>query len=208
MKTRVWAASLTVVALLYFTGGALEARWLTWAMKPLFIVLLMVRIPWSQDSRLARATRVGLAFSLVGDVLLMLPYDLFVPGLIAFLLGHVAYIVGFLDGKPGLKPLHAIPLLAYGAVLLPWLWPGLGPLQVPVLAYVLVILVMGWRAAARVGMPGGTRALVGALFFIASDSLLAIGKFHGTFPAQAFLVMSTYWLGQLLITLAVGHEHP
>ena len=36
----------------------------------------------------------ALVFCLAGDVLLMLPRDLFVPGLAAFLVGHVLFIVG------------------------------------------------------------------------------------------------------------------
>ena len=48
----------------------------------------------------------ALACCLVGDVLLMLPRDLFVPGLVAFLVGHVLYIVGFLQppSPPGSPP--------------------------------------------------------------------------------------------------------
>src|SRR5690606_19984305 len=42
---------------------------------------------------------VALVLCLVGDVFLMLPQDLFVYGLGAFLLGHVAYVVGMqVDG--------------------------------------------------------------------------------------------------------------
>ena len=41
----------------------------------------------------------ALALSLLGDVFLMLPQDLFVQGLSAFLLAHIAYIVGLhVDG--------------------------------------------------------------------------------------------------------------
>ncbi len=37
---------------------------------------------------------IGLAFSLAGDVFLMLPKERFIPGLISFLLAHIAYIIG------------------------------------------------------------------------------------------------------------------
>ena len=44
----------------------------------------------------------ALVLSLVGDVFLMLPQDLFVFGLGSFLLGHIAYIVGMhVDGVDG-----------------------------------------------------------------------------------------------------------
>ena len=38
---------------------------------------------------------IGILFSLVGDTLLLSPNRFFLPGLIAFLLAHVAYIIGF-----------------------------------------------------------------------------------------------------------------
>ena len=48
----------------------------------------------------------ALACSLLGDVLLMLPNDLFVPGLSAFLAGHVLFIIGLLQppSPPGTPP--------------------------------------------------------------------------------------------------------
>jgi uncharacterized membrane protein YhhN len=48
----------------------------------------------------------ALACCLVGDVVLMLPRNLFVPGLVAFLAGHVLYIVGLLQppAPPGEPP--------------------------------------------------------------------------------------------------------
>ena len=42
----------------------------------------------------------ALVFSLLGDVFLMLPRDAFVPGLAAFLVAHVCYVVGFWTDPP------------------------------------------------------------------------------------------------------------
>jgi uncharacterized membrane protein YhhN len=59
---------------------------------------------------------LGLMFSLVGDVLLMLPGSrFFISGLVAFLLAHVAYIIGF---GPIPLPIHWGSLLALAAVIL------------------------------------------------------------------------------------------
>jgi uncharacterized membrane protein YhhN len=47
---------------------------------------------------------VGIIFSLAGDILLMLSLDrFFIFGLIAFLLAHAAYVVGFNIPLPGLS---------------------------------------------------------------------------------------------------------
>ena len=65
------------------------------------------------------APEAGLCFfvaalicSLTGDVLLMLPSDLFVAGLAAFLAGHLCYLVGFWTHGPSARPL----VLATGVV--------------------------------------------------------------------------------------------
>ena len=83
---------------------------------------------------IAFAVVFGLLASLIGDVLLMLPQDLFVAGLIAFLVAHIAYLVAFTDGvRFAARPATlALFLVVAGAIL--WLlWPGLPTaLRVPV----------------------------------------------------------------------------
>ena len=38
---------------------------------------------------------LGLVFSLAGDIFLMLPKNLFLPGLVSFLIAHMMYLIGF-----------------------------------------------------------------------------------------------------------------
>ena len=47
-------------------------------------------------------------------------------------------------------------------------------------------------------------AAAGAAFFVASDSLLALDRFRGQFPAATALVMITYWTAQTLLARSVG----
>jgi hypothetical protein len=82
---------------------------------------------------------VALALSLLGDVFLMLPVDLFVFGLGAFLLGHVAYTVGLNLHTEG-NWLLAIPIPIVAAFLAIRLVRGIrasgeDALVGPVLAY-------------------------------------------------------------------------
>lgn len=90
-------------------------------MKPLTMVAL-VAVALAVDPRhpAARACFVvALLASLGGDVFLMLPGDLFVPGLASFLLAHVAYVVGLLvDGvHPGGLAVGAVVVaLAFAVV--------------------------------------------------------------------------------------------
>ena len=63
--------------------------------------------------------------------------------------------------------------------------------------YLTVITVMGLTAAFR--YPTSGLVVCGALFFIASDSMLAIEEFHDPFSASEYLVMTTYYLAVFLI---------
>ena len=58
---------------------------------------------------------------------------------------------------------------------------------------------MMWRAAARVrpGERAGWMALAGALSFGLSDTLLALHRFRAPVPGAWYLVILTYWAGQL-----------
>ena len=147
---------------------------------------------------LGRLTAAGLMLAAVGDVLL--DAGRFLPGLGAFLLAHVLYILAFLsvDSRPALA--RALPFAAWGLITFSLLRPGLGTLALPVGAYVVVITIMMWRAAARVGIPRAGRVawlgLAGALAFGASDTLIAVTRFLHPIEGGRVPIMLLYWLGQ------------
>ena len=184
-------------------GGAREQVYL---LKPLATLLVMaLAVPAALDARdrYARLVLVALCFSLGGDVLLMLPSDQFVAGLALFLLAHLCYIGAFTrDGGFKTDIATARPLIALTVILLALLWPFLGPLRVPVLAYMLVIVVMAWQALERSRLgahDGAWWAAVGAVLFVASDAMLGLARFRGDFPGQRLLVLGTYYLAQWMI---------
>ena len=153
---------------------------------------------------------LGLALSLAGDILLVLPSNRFAAGLAAFLLAHVAYIAAFSVGDPlAARQLAWLPpFLALGGALTAFVWRGLGSLRVPVLVYAATISVMTWRAAIRGqvdAVPRGSYvlALCGACLFLASDAVLAVRRFRRPFRGAHALELSAYWLAQLLIALSV-----
>ncbi|HDL19290.1 MAG TPA: hypothetical protein ENH29_09565 [Bacteroidetes bacterium] len=47
-------------------------------------------------------------------------------------------------------------------------------------------------------------AVIGALFFILSDTILASNKFHALFKTARFFTLITYFTGKYLIALSVG----
>ncbi len=186
-------------------------RWRVYLFKPLTTTLLLLLAslaPGGQAPAYRLAIVIGLACSLIGDILLMLPRDRFVAGLASFLLAHLAYILAFSTGVPALSgPVLALPLLAAAAVLLRLLWPGLGKLRVPVLLYTLTILVMVWRAWARdQALPSSSAVLAaaGATLFMISDALLALNRFYRPFRLAQATIMTTYVGAQTLIALSVS----
>jgi uncharacterized membrane protein YhhN len=162
---------------------------------------------------------LGLAFSMAGDIFLMLPRERFIAGLVSFLLAHLMYIAGLNQTPPAVNLPAAIVAVL---VALTWLRiyrsisagltaSGNTALKYPVLAYSLVISVMllsalltltgeTWQPAAALLVSGG------ALLFFMSDTLLAWNKFVTPLRNGRLAVIVTYHLGQIMIALgAVLH---
>lgn len=180
-----------------------------WVFKPL-CTMLVIGLGWwktASASSYRRWILRGLGASLAGDILLMLPQDLFLPGLAAFLVAHLCYLLAFTTGT-GFRagPVTGGALVLAAALVLGAMWPGLGGLKGPVVAYIAVIVLMAWQALERwrEGAHRGTAlAALGALLFMTSDALLGIARFRDTFPGSRVLVLATYYAAQYLIATSV-----
>lgn len=162
---------------------------------------------------------IGLAFSLAGDVLLVLPREQLIAGLAAFLLAQIAYIVGLNQNPPPINLASlAIALLVgitalrlYDAIAAGLVASGQHALKIPVLAYVIAISLMLISALLTLIRsewdPGAAWSLSsGALLFFISDALLGWNKFVRVLRYGNILIIITYHLGQALIVLgAVAH---
>ena len=127
---------------------------------------------------------VGLAFCAVGDAFLSRDPQKWLPwGLVAFLLGHAAYIALFVqftdpmhvDGPPQFVAWSLVAVAAFA--LLAFVWKHTGPLRPAVVLYAIVIAVMV-GASFRL-TPYEWPAMAGAVAFVASDAILAISLFRG-----------------------------
>lgn len=218
MSPRLLSIAILLSAVVAIAGAMLggAAVWLLYIGKPLttlLILLLAASAAPSVGKRYRRAVLAGMALSLVGDVLLMLPTDLFVPGLIAFLLAHIGYVVAFAPGSTRAARAIGFGVLAVVvAINLAGLLPHIAPaLKGAVLAYVVVLasmaafaLARAWTPALMHAWPRATRfAAFGAVCFVASDSLLAWDRFGGGIPLAPLAILSTYWIAQWCIARSV-----
>ena len=205
-------AALTFVsASLAILGApwALDAAWLHIVFKPLTTALIIghawARARWQAPA--GRWVLGGLALSLVGDVALLWPQQGFLPGLVAFLLAHLAYIVAFTREHRFLAQPAALTVYALvaGAVLA-LLWPSIpAGLRVPVACYVLALTAMSAQTAA-IGLSArgddrrrGRMLMLGGALFMASDALLATNRFALPLPAAGLWILGTYWAAQWCI---------
>lgn len=158
----------------------------------------------------------GLAFSLAGDVFLMLPGKrFFLPGLVAFLLAQLCYIAGL---NPTPPPWPALMLLVVVAAIGLTLYRGIAAglrrrgqtaLLIPVMLYSLVLSLTLFSAWATLFRPEWTvlrrwSVIVGASLFFASDAMLAWDRFVTPSSWLRMLVIVTYHLGQVALAASIA----
>ena len=186
--------------------------------KPLFMIALMT-FHWKQlhgkFGFFSKMVQLGLFLSWLGDIALMIDEQfpiLFVVGLGAFLIAHIGYALGFAQnittsGKPldlGRSVLIAVPFALFTGTFFYYIKDGIpSELFAPVLAYTVVISIMGMAAAIRfdhVDSKSYNWIVIGAILFILSDCVIAVNKFYYDFDYDAVLNMALYLTGQFMIT--------
>lgn len=208
---------LAGVALVNWTGAALEKRELYIASKPLVLIVLIalfakvggldaVRLPFL----------IALVFSLMGDIFLI-PRSTrwFIAGMAAFLIAHLVYIWAFSRWKVSQGAI-APAVLAALAVIAVMIYVVLSRtrnkaefkhMRFAFILYSSVLVVMAFAALLcqwREGWPvaSGAMAGLGGLFFFASDTILGLEKMGKRLPATRLLVISTYHIAQALIVFS------
>ncbi len=207
IPTRWLALALAGCAALAIASApwALALPALNFIFKPL-ATLVVIAHAWQRGfdaPKVRRWVLAGLVLSLGGDVALLWPKEGFLPGLVSFLLAHLAYLVAFtrVQRLAAWPPAFAFYAALAGFVL--WqLWPGVPTaLQAPVVAYVVCLAAMAAQAAVvwRRGSPRGAVLGLGGALFLASDALLASNKFAGPLPLASLWILGTYWSAQWCI---------
>lgn len=205
MKQNVLFSIAGVAMLLFFVGLYTENQTLRLAVKVFPVLSLAFLI--TPDTAFRKYVMAGLLFSALGDILLEIPANLFVFGLLAFLIGHINYIIAFVKRNSERQWLAGLFFYAVGGLIYYKLYPGLGAMKIAVAAYVFVILTMAWRAFVQRNYGRyGLWAFVGAVFFVFSDSIIAFNKFHIPIESARWLIMPSYWGAQFAIFWAAFKE--
>ncbi|OIQ29716.1 MAG: lysoplasmalogenase [Bacteroidetes bacterium MedPE-SWsnd-G2] len=205
---------ILIVLFELFTAQNESYHHLHYYAKPLIVLsLFLFFVSHAKHLKTVIKITVSLAllFSLTGDVLLMfvnVSENYFLAGLASFLLAHIMYCIAFLKQRnKKVNPLYfIILLLIYASGLNYLIFPGLNDFTIPVFVYMAVIMTMAVLAYTRLGAVtkfSYAWVLLGALFFLVSDSFLAINKFYEPLKHGNLLIMNTYALAQYLIVFGI-----
>jgi|WetSurMetagenome_2_1015567.scaffolds.fasta_scaffold00485_4 uncharacterized membrane protein YhhN len=213
MKTKI-------ITLLYFLTGFLFIIFQNQLsvvpvllLKALIIPVLIILLITNCGIELTNSHRLmfsGLFFSWAGDVILefsKINGNLFIGGLVCFLLAHVMYFIVFTI-TPGKNAIFGnriyllIPVILTGTGLIYYLWDDLDGMRLPVTVYAIVILTMLTGAINRLEKVNRTSFILvlgGAILFVISDSAIAVNKFSYKFESSGIVIMTTYIIAQYLI---------
>jgi len=207
-------AAAGILAVGDWMAVARERTTLEYVCKPLTMVALIVAaIALEPVDSTQRAWFIAaLVLSLLGDVFLMLPdrtvgpADTFTFGLASFLLGHIAYVVGFLARGVGsqwvvVALLGTLPILvAIGGPVIRVARAQDPKLGVAVTVYMLVLVAMldvAWWSGVAV-------AMAGALLFVASDAMIGWSRFVNAFRHHHVAIMVTYHVAQAFLVVSLA----
>jgi uncharacterized membrane protein YhhN len=197
-----------VVSVVYLVGILTGFTALSDATKPLLVPALVLAFGLTLMTRRNQAmpnptplaaalTLGGLVLSWAGDVTLGSSFEL---GLGFFLLAHLCYISVFWTAfrkRPSWWGLLALP---WFAGLLWLLAPSLGAMLPIVGVYGAVLGVMAVSATR-----GNLFTILGGIFFVVSDSMLAFRIFTPLFqsPPEDAVIMTAYLLAQAFIVVGI-----
>jgi uncharacterized membrane protein YhhN len=163
---------------------------------------------------------LGVLFSLAGDIFLMFSDRWFIPGLFAFLLTQLMYIVGFNSPLPQVAPMWTLGLalvlaltsaLVLRSVTAGLATKGLRRLIAPVLLYGMVATLMLLSAMLTIfrlewNIGSSFLATFGAAFFYFSDVVLAWNKYVAPIKNGRMINIVTYHLGQIALIVGVAFQ--
>lgn len=208
----LWLILAITFAFLESIAVSKKLQRLEYIAKPAVMIFLFL---WLYTSTGLQGNAVwfglGVLFSLVGDVILMISLErMFLLGIMAFLLAHISYITGFRE-ELGAITAWSLILAVFIAINVGRLLrrivgamraKGENKLVFPVIVYGTVISVMLYAAMSTIFDPtwktsAAFFASVGAFLFCASDAVLAWNRFVSPIKNGRVWNIALYHLGQI-----------
>ncbi|WP_144510505.1 lysoplasmalogenase [Bacillus sp. FJAT-22090] len=197
----VFIAIMSIIYIFFIPADPVLTK-ISFKLIPMLLILVFAFIQPSVGLRKYKILiMTGLFICMLADGLIYW----FIIGLITFLIGHVWYIFAFRHTKAAAIPKWgAFLLIAYGISMVIWIAGTLWTqeefiLAIAVVIYIVVILLMGWSAF----QTANKFAIIGAILFIFSDSILAINRFIVDIPYSDALIMITYYGAQFLFAFSI-----
>lgn len=200
LSIKVYTSIIVLLCISAIIAAECDNTFMYTILKPLAsagILCIPILFRKSTNGKYFSYTVAALAFCLMGDILL-LREERFILGLVSFLIGHVLFILSFLSIRKWKMNWPICALLAVIAMAyFVFIYPSLGQLQFPVLAYVVIITTMS-AMGVSIFKSDPTNAnrwlIVGVLLFMDSDMILAYNKFVSPIPLSSLAILSTYWI--------------
>lgn len=217
MKTRTTLLLhllFAMIVLVELSGRFLDKIQLEYMVKPLIMIWIAVFfLIHKKKSTFTVPVLLAFFFSWLGDIFLMFSDKsemFFFAGVGGFFCAQITYIYTFTrySEKGGRGYLQSHPwlgifFLAYVAVILFFLFPGLEGMMKPIIVlYAISLMLMSMMALNRkhrVGERSYLLVFLGSLLFLLSDSMIALNKFYSEFWLAGFWIMITYISAQYLI---------
>jgi alkenylglycerophosphocholine/alkenylglycerophosphoethanolamine hydrolase len=191
-----WHKTFIISAMLFILTTSFEPYPLSWLLKIIPISLLILYVSHQNQSVVPAIFIIGLFFSMLGDFILDFDRQAgFLYGLGAFFVAHLFYIASL--GKWSIKPqsiLVGLVVLSYGGFVSYLIFPQLGKLQIPVIAYMTILFIM--TLSTLFCYRSNPWLVLGGISFLISDSIIGLNKFYHTIPFSAVMIMSSYYFAQ------------
>ena len=216
MKSNYILRSFIGFSIIYLVLILVGREDITWYLKPFLLPFLIAGVYVHQRFASKNILLTALTLSWIGDIILLFADKgelYFIGGLVAFLFSHIFYIILFNKQlKMYLKKSRTIywmgitAIISYLLIMMGVLMPHLGDLLLPVFVYAMTISIMllfALKGFLNWQKPANVYIFIGAIIFVASDSILAFDKFYAPVKYSSFLIMLTYLAAQYLIVKGI-----
>ena len=205
------AVCLMALGVLLFAEEQADAR-LKWIAKPAasLAFVALAYFAGALETTYGQLILAGLVLCLAGDVFLIpRAKGLFLAGMGAFALGHLAYLGAFATIWSGFGAgaiIATVVLTGFVFIVLRQLWPHLNEFRIPVAVYCLIITAMAATSFGTQSPAGGSPywlVVAGAVGFAISDIAVARDQFYRREFFNRLWGLPLYYGSQLLLAASV-----